>query len=245
MSDEIVAGGPPQQQDPSAQPGEQHPSTAAGISRRRALTILGVSALSGASALAQQPTQQRPRQTHEAPNQPASNTRQARSQPQRKFFNAREYRTVRVLGDDVIPRDARSGSASDAGVPDFIDFHLSVQETTPETRLAWRGGLRWLDTESKRRFSVPYAAATQRQRHQILDDIAFTDKATPEMRPGAAFFTRFRDMCAAGFFSSAIGWKDLDYIGNTFVPVWSGCPEPALAKLGVSYALMNTRVPPR
>ena len=114
------------------------------ISRRRALTILGATALAGPSALAQAPAQQRPRQTHEAPNQPATNTRQARSQPARKFFKANEYRTVRVLADDVIPRDARSGSATEAGVPDFIDFHLSVEETSADTRLAWRGGLRWL-----------------------------------------------------------------------------------------------------
>lgn len=215
------------------------------ISRRRALVILGASAVTGVSGLAQQPAQQRPRQTHEAPNQPAADTRQPRSTPQRKFLTAREYRTVRVLGDDVIPRDARSGSASDAGVPDFIDFHLSVEETSAETRLAWRGGLRWLDTESRRRFGVVYAAATTAQRHEILDDIAYADKAPPAMRPGAAFFSRFRDMCAAGFFSSAAGWKDLDYMGNTFVPVWPGCPEPALRKLGVSYALMDTRIPPR
>lgn len=215
------------------------------ISRRRALTILGATALGGTSALAQQPAQQRPRQTHEAPNQPAANTRQARSQPTRKFFTATEYRTVRVLGDDVIPRDARSGSASEAGVPDFIDFHLSVEETSADTRLAWRGGLRWLDREAKRRFNVGYAAASRAQRHAILDDIAYADKATPEMQPGAAFFSRFRDMCAAGFFSSAAGWKDLEYIGNTFVPVWNGCPAPALAKLDVTYDLMNTRVQPK
>lgn len=214
------------------------------ISRRRALTILGATALGGIPALAQQPAPA-PRQTHEAPNQPARGTRQARSQPQRRFFTAHEYRTVGVLGDDVIPRDARSGSASDAGVPAFMDFHLSVEETSADTRLAWRGGLRWLDTESRRRFSVPYARATTAQRHQILDDIAFPDRVAPAMRPGAAFFARFRDLCAAGFFSSAIGWKDLEYVGNTFVPVWNGCPAPALAKLDVTYALMDGRVPPR
>jgi gluconate 2-dehydrogenase gamma chain len=57
----------------------------------------------------------------------------------------------------------------------------------------------------------------------------------PELRHGAAFFARFRDMAAAGFFSSAIGFKDLQYIGNTFVPQWNGCPDTALRKLGVSY----------
>jgi len=205
------------------------------ISRRRALTILGATALAGPAAMAQQPAQQRPRSTEAAPNQARP------QQPQRRFFTAHEFRTVRVLGDDVIPRDARSGSASDAGVPAFIDFHLSVEETSAETRLAWRGGLRWLDTEARRRFGKAYALASEAQRHAILDDIAYPDRVEPAMRPGAAFFTRFRDMCAAGFFSSAAGWKDLEYIGNTFVPVWNGCPEPALAKLGVSYDLMDVR----
>jgi gluconate 2-dehydrogenase gamma chain len=214
------------------------------LSRRAALKVLGAVPLAGALVWQQQQQQQggqqAPRQTHAAPNQPATDTKQPPRAPrQNKFFTARELRTVRVMADDVIPRDSRSGSATDAGVPAFIDFNLSVPETTPETRLAWRGGLRWMDTESRRRFGVAYAAAAAAQRHQILDDISWPDRVRPEMRHGAAFFSRFRDLVAAGFFSSAVGFKDLQYQGNTFVPTWNGCPEPALRKLGVSYDLMN------
>ena len=206
------------------------------MSRRRALTVLGAAPLVGVGALVQQQQPQtQTRQTHEAPNQPARNTRQPSAPPRNTFFTQREMRTVRVLADDIIPRDERSGSASDAKVAEFIDFNLSVEETTRETRVAWRGGLRWLDTESRRRFGLAYAAANQAQRRQILDDVAWADRARPEMRHGAAFFARARDMVAAGFFSSPIGFKDLQYMGNTFVPVWNGCPEPALRKLGVSY----------
>jgi hypothetical protein len=218
-------------------PGEEPRPRTQPISRRRAITILGAAPVVGVGALVQQPPQQAPtRQTHEAPNQPARDTKQpAPTQPRRRFFTQRELRTVRVLANDVIPRDERSGSATDAGVPDFIDYNLSVEETTNETRIAWRGGLRWIDTESRRRYGVPYASATAAQRHQILDDIAWPARVRPELRHGAAFFTRFRDMTAAGFFSSAIGYQDLRYMGNTFVPVWNGCPEAALRKLGVSY----------
>jgi gluconate 2-dehydrogenase gamma chain len=207
------------------------------ISRRAALKVLGAAPILGVGAFVeQQQQQQQTRQTHEAPNQPARDTKQPpASQPRPKFFTQRELRTARVLGDDVIPRDERSGSASDAKVAEFIDYNLSVEETTPETRVAWRGGLRWMDTESRRRFGVSYASATAAQRQQILDDIAWPDRVRPEMRHGAAFFARFRDMAAAGFFSSAIGFKDLQYMGNTFVPQWNGCPEAALTKLGVSY----------
>lgn len=216
------------------------------ISRRRALRVIGAIPVVGTLGLAQQQQGQggqAPRQPHETPNQPAASTRQPPpSQPRRRFFTQREQRTMRVLADDIIPRDERSGSATEAGVVDFIDFNLSVEETSPETRVAWRGGLRWLDTESRKRFRVPYASATPAQRHRILDDISVAaDTVGPALRPGAAFFARARDMVAAGFFSSAMGWRDLQYIGNTFVPEWTGCPEPALRKLGVSYDLMNQR----
>ena len=236
-------------QDPSSQfpvPSSQEPTGSLdlgtgnpSISRRAALKVLGAAPIVGVGAFVeqqQQQQQQQTRQTHEGPNQPARDTKQpAPSQPRAKFFTQRELRTVRVLGDDVIPRDERSGGASDAKVAEFMDYNLSVEETTPETRVAWRGGLRWMDTESRRRFGVSYASATAAQRHQILDDIAWPDRVRPAMRHGAAFFARFRDMAAAGFFSSAIGYKDLQYMGNTFVPQWNGCPEAALRKLGVSY----------
>lgn len=216
------------------------------VSRRQALRVLGVVPLAGA-ALVQPPTPQQPRQPHTTPNQPATQTRPAqpaRNAPRRQFFTAREWRLAGVLADDVIPRDERSGSATEAGVVEFIDFHMSVPETTPETRVAMRGGLRWLDTECRRRHGVAYDRATPAQRHAILDDIAGpAADVRPAMRPGAAFFARFRDLVGAGFFSSAMGWKDLQYMGNVFLPRWDGCPEPALAKLGVSHALMDTRVP--
>jgi hypothetical protein len=215
-----------------------------GVSRRKALKVLGAISVAGplAYAEAQQAQQAPAKQTHEGPNQPARDTKQPQGgQAKPKFFTAREYRTVSVLADDIIPRDEKSGSATDAGVPAFIDYNLSVEETNNDTRIAWRGGLRWLDTESKRRFGVGYAAAKQAQRNQILDDIAYADRATPVFRYGAAFFGRARDMVASGFFSSAIGYKDLQYQGNVFVPQWKGCPPAALAKLGVTYDLMNNK----
>ena len=70
-------------------------------------------------------------------------------------------------------------------------------------------------------------------------------KAKPEMIYGVTFFNRFRDMTASGFFSSAIGFQDLQYQGNVFNPGYDGCPPAALQKLGVSYDLMQTRVKPQ
>ena len=42
----------------------------------------------------------------------------------------------------------------------------------------------------------------------------------------------FRDLTAAGFWSSQMGVEDLGYQGNTFVQAWTGCPPEAKAKIG-------------
>ena len=148
------------------------------------------------------------------------------------FFTAHEWMTVRVLADMVLPRDERSGSATDAGVPEFIDFMMMDR---PSNQLPMRGGLAWLDAECRRRSGKTFVACSAAERGAVIDDIAWPDRAKPEVSQGVAFFNRFRDLTASGFFSSKMGVADLRYEGNTAVPVWKGCPEPALAKLGVRY----------
>jgi hypothetical protein len=161
-----------------------------------------------------------------------------------KFFTRREWQLVRTLVDYVIPRDERSGSATDAKVPEYMDFLLADKDASENSKVSMRGGLAWIDNDARERFSKDFVGASDAQRRQILDDVAFPRKAKPEHSQGVAFFTRFRDLTAAGFFSSAMGWKDVQYIGNVFNPNWNGCPQPALDKLGVSYDVMGTRVKP-
>lgn len=149
-----------------------------------------------------------------------------------KFFTPHELETARVLADLVIPADERSPAASAAGVPEFMDFTL---DDRPHLRLPMRGGLAWLDHESRHRFGRDFVGLTHAQQTAILDDIAWPAKARPEMSQGVAFFNLFRDMTASGFFSSKIGVDDLRYRGNTVVMEWKGCPPEALEHLGVSY----------
>ena len=148
------------------------------------------------------------------------------------FFTPAEMQTVRTLADLVIPRDGRSGSASDAGVAEFIDFMMTDR---PSMQIPMRGGLLWLDTESNKRFDRVFTAASESEQKQILDDIAWPDRAPEELSHGVAFFNRFRDLVSSGFWSSKMGMEDLRYMGNTVVPVWNGCPDDALRHLGVSY----------
>ncbi len=147
------------------------------------------------------------------------------------FFTAHEYDTVRLLVDILIPRDARSASATDAGVPEFMDFLMTDQ---PERQLAMRGGLAWLDAECLERSDNYFVDCDVSEREALLDVIAFPDRAGPELSHGVEFINGFRDLTATGFFSSKMGVEDLRYLGNEYVTEWTGCPEEALRKLGLA-----------
>jgi hypothetical protein len=206
-----------------------------GVSRRAALKILGSAPVVAALVPA----------TAHAESVVSAVQAAVAQQTAPKFFNPHEWKTLRVLVDYIIPRDERSGSATDAKVPEYIDYLLAEKDASQTTQVAMQGGLAWLDTESRKRFQKAFIDASDAERRQVLDDIAYPAKAKPDMGYGVAFFNRVRDMTASGFFSSAMGWKDLQYIGNVFNPGYDGCPQPALDKLGVSYDVMQSRVSPQ
>ncbi len=166
-----------------------------------------------------------------------------------KFFTAREWATVRILADLIIPRDERSGSATDAGVPEFMDFLMmdpGDSDRLRETRqTAMRGGLAWINSVCVRRFGHEFVDCTEAERIALLDEIAYLtdDEDVAEMREpqdlrvrikhGPSFFSSFRDLTASGFWSSKMGMEDLQYRGNTFVSEWTGPPPEVLARLGL------------
>jgi len=148
------------------------------------------------------------------------------------FFTPHELATVSILVDTIIPADERSGSATDAGVPEFMDYILTVQHGR---QTAMRGGLAWIDRECLERFGHTFVDCSAAERTALLDAIAWPKKADPELSQGVAFFNSFRDLTAAGFFSSKIGVEDVQYLGNQYVVEWKGCPEEQLRKLGVDH----------
>jgi len=154
----------------------------------------------------------------------------AGAQAEPRFFTAHEFRTVRLLVDMILPGDDRSGSATDAGVPEFIDFMMIDR---PEGQLPMRGGLAWLEVEADERFGRRFAECAVIDREQILDDIAWPDRAPPAMSHGVAFFSAFRDLTATGFWTSKMGIEDLEYQGNRYRNSWRGCPPEQLRKLGL------------
>ncbi|MBO9620914.1 MAG: gluconate 2-dehydrogenase subunit 3 family protein [Niabella sp.] len=149
------------------------------------------------------------------------------------FFDAHEMATIAILADIIIPKDAVSGSATDAKVPEFIQFTVKDQ---PNLQTPLRGGLRWLDLQCLRKYNTPFKDCTERQRIEMVDLIAYPDRAKgkPELAQGVAFFSKMRDLTATGFYSTAIGVKDIGYAGNQ-PNQWNGVPDDVLKQYGLAY----------
>lgn len=147
------------------------------------------------------------------------------------FFTPEEMATITILGDIIIPRDAVSGSASDAKVPEFIGF---IVKDMPEHQTPMRGGLRWLDMQCLKRYNKAFKDCDNKQQMEMVDEIAWPKKARSEMRQGVAFFNLLRNLTATGFYTSEMGVKDVGYIGN--VPnQWNGVPDDVLKQYKLAY----------
>jgi len=151
------------------------------------------------------------------------------------FFSPHEMATITVLADIIIPRDNVSGSASEAGVPAFMDF---IVQDMPQHQTPMRGGLRWMDTQSIKRFGKNFVECTPAERITLVDLIAYPErehvKKDKKLAPGVAFFSLMRNLTVTGFYTSEIGVKDLGYAGNR-PNQWNGVPADVLQQYNVSY----------
>ncbi len=150
-----------------------------------------------------------------------------------KYFTDDELATITVLADIIIPKDEVSGSASEAGVPAFIEF---IVKDMPYHQTPMRGGLRWLDVQCMKRYEKGFKDCTRQQQIEIVDLIAYPEKAKnkPEVAQGVTFFNKMRDLTVTGFYSSKIGFKDIGYAGNT-PNQWNGVPDEVLKQYGLAY----------
>ncbi len=200
------------------------------ITRRTALKLLA--STPAAAAMAWTPAEAEQAHEHVQESRRIAAARGVPYKP--KFFTAHEYATVGVLVDLIIPKDDRSGSATDAGVPEFMDF-MMIDD--PKRQTAMRGGLALVDHACAERFDKSFLECADAERRQLLDDIAFPARAPEALSQAVTFFSSFRDLTASGFWTTKMGIADLQYQGNRFVGEWNGCPPEALAKLNVGYAM--------
>ena len=148
-----------------------------------------------------------------------------------EFFTAHELATITVLSDIIVPKDAISGSATEAGVPDFIEF---IVKDMPDHQVPMRGGLKWLDLHSYKKHAKAFTECSSKEQIGIVDEIAYPQKAAPELAQGVSFFNKIRDLVTTGFYTAEIGVKDLGYMGN--VPnMWAGVPDEVLKQHGLAY----------
>jgi gluconate 2-dehydrogenase gamma chain len=196
----------------------------AGISRRDILKTLGVTAAAG--TVLQVIPAKAAAFAHRAIQQEKAASAAGKYAP--KYFSAHQYETLKSLCDTIIPKDEHSGGAIEAGAPEFIDLLTSENE---EFQGKLGGGLMWLDTYCNDQYEKVYLDCTPEQRTATLDLIAYRKNAlqNPRLSQGIAFFAFLRNMTCDGFYTSKIGIADLQYIGNTSLKEFPGCPAPQQA----------------
>lgn len=150
-----------------------------------------------------------------------------------KFFSDHEMATITVLADIIIPRDEVSGSASDAKVPEFIEF---IVKDMPSHQIPMKGGLRWLDMQCLKRYEKAFKDCDKQQQIEMVEMIAYPDrtKDKPELKQGVAFFSLMRNLTATGFYTSEIGVKDVGFVGNAPTQ-WNGVPDEILKQYSLAY----------
>jgi len=147
------------------------------------------------------------------------------------FFTDHEIETVAILCDLILPATDSAGSASDAHVPEFIDFMV---KDAASLQGDFRNGIRWLDAYSKTRYGYDFALITEVQKIEILDEIAYPENTTEENQPGVDFFRLIRNLTLTGYYTTQMGWDDLGYVGNR-PNIWNGVPEDVLKEHGIDY----------
>lgn len=147
------------------------------------------------------------------------------------FFTPAEMATITLLADIIIPKDDVSGSASDAKVPEFIEY---IVNDMTEHQVPMKGGLRWLDMKCLALYGNAFTDCTKEQQMEMVDAIAYPKKAKPENKPGVSFFNLMRNLTATGFYTSEIGVKDVGYMGNQ-ITEWNGVPDDVLKQYGLAY----------
>ena len=208
------------------------------MNRRESLKALGITSLSAAVLVEACKDKTNSKEavatgasTNEADRLPNEIERE-KALEKEKFFTTAELATITVLADIIIPKDEKSGSASDAGVPAFIEF---IVKDMPDHQVPMRGGLRWLDLTCLKRYEKSFVDCSKEQQLQLIDEIAYPTLAKPEMQQGVTFFNRMRSLTASGFFSSKMGMEDVGYVGNR-PNIWEGVPADDIKKYGLEDA---------
>lgn len=150
-------------------------------------------------------------------------------------MTAQQRQLAAALSDLIVPADEHSPSASAVGVVDFLDEWISApypqQRDDRDTVLS---GFAWLDGEARHRSEQPFAKLHEGEQRAICDRICNASRAPADLQAAAQFFAKYRNLTAAGFYTTLAGRKDLQYIGNVALTHFDGPPVELLKKLGLA-----------
>jgi len=146
------------------------------------------------------------------------------------FFTEEEMKKLNILVDIIMPKDSESPAATELGVPEFMEF---IMKDMPQYQTPMRGGLMWLDFEADEKFGKPFVGLSNDQVLEIVELVAWPEKATPEYEGGVKWFNMMRNLTCSGYFSTEAGWQYMGYKGNQ-PNVWDGVPQEVMDKHGVS-----------
>jgi len=150
-------------------------------------------------------------------------------------LSAEQKQLAASLSDVIIPADEHSPSASAVGVVDFIDEWVSAPyPQQQEDRGTILNGFAWLDGEARHRSEQPFAKLHEADQRAICDRICNASRAPADLERPAQFFATYRNLTAAGFYTTLAGRKDLKYIGNVALTHFDGPPVELLRKLGLA-----------
>ncbi len=142
-----------------------------------------------------------------------------------KKFTPHNFLTLKKLGDIIVP------GASEAGAAEFIDFLSSHND---ELAAIFNGGFGWLDNYMQKTYGADFLNAAPAQQTELLDKLAYEKNRTPETAPGEHFWTWARNMVVDAYYTSPAGVKDVGYMGNGAMRVFS-VPQEA-----VDYAIKRS-----
>jgi Gluconate 2-dehydrogenase subunit 3 len=148
-----------------------------------------------------------------------------------EYFDEAEMTMIAVLCDLILPADNDFGSATDAGVPEFIEF---IAKDIPKHQLPLRGGMMWLNNRANTKFELEFIACSEMQQKSLLDEIAYPVEEGEEPGPGNKFFSLMRNLVLTGYYTTKMGVESLGYKGNT-PNAWDGVPQDVLDKHGMAY----------
>ena len=151
--------------------------------------------------------------------------------------------SLKIAAALMLPADAHSPSAGTLHIDAFIDEWVSapypVQQKDRDLILS---GLAWLDAESAQRFKLDFRKASDAQRREVFDAIAFKGNIKPGYERPAEFFARLRTLMMSGFYSMPEGIADIGYMGNTpSVGPYPGPTKEALAHLNASLTKLGLK----